>query len=766
MRILGYYFSPPSGASTRWSVNSWRFFMCGLCLVVSLVAPIQGHDGATSSSNHEGKVATATRIDDAQRPRLDGRLDEPIWQTLEPATDFMQREPDFGEAASQRTEVRFCYDDENLYVGIRCFDTQPEAIVRRLSQNESEINGSDAVNIFIDSRHDHRTGIKFGVNSMGMRDDQIRYNDNERDNSWDGYWWVESRIDSLGWIAELKIPFKNFRFDDDGNDIWGLNIERKISRRNEQSFWKPVSRDDGRATRISKLSHLKGIRGVKAGRRFETILYGLQGMSRSAGTGARSTTETGLDLKYAVTPNLTLDTTINPDFAQVEADIDEINLTRFPTRFSEQRPFFVEGNSAFLTPMDLYYSRRIGGRADIIGGGKLTGKAGPYTIGLASVQTGDWTYFGIQDADSTKEEATFHVVRLKRDVFARSNVGILIADKAHGGTHSRVGGIDFSMRPGDFYFINAQVAGSWNDGSDDGNTGITVDFARNTDLVSLGILYERYAPDFDINQTGFLRTERFRGTEEARLDFEYSPRPEDSIIRQISFGGWFDAQKPLVTDRYLDDQTVRFPGTTFSSDFLDEHRGFGSGVSAELSFDSGTRVEFSGSRQRRYDITGGFNTDMLEVRLGTPDQYKMATDLTASVSNFYNFDQRHMSREWGFNLEAIFLPLDQWRIETRLGHSSTFDPNDALEDRIWLGSIRTVYLFSPDTFVRLFFQARTDRTPLGTEKSFLISNVFGWEFRRGSRLFVAFNESRDDGSGVFKLNNQTVVFKIAHQIDM
>lgn len=738
-----------------------KYIMSFITLLL-LTIPSQAHEAQAP----DNKNVEAIRLQESQRIHLDGRLDEPIWKITQPATDFIQRELHFGEPATQQTEVRFSYDEENLYVGIRCFDDQPETILKPMGRSESDMNSGDVLNLFIDSRHDHRTGYRISVNPSSMRGDESRYNDYLKDNSWDGYWWVKSRLDSLGWTAEIKIPFKNFRFETTGEQRWGLNIERRVPRLNEQSYWKPVSLDDGRFTRMSKLGHITGIRDIKQGRRIELVPYGLAGLSRSHGVDASTTTETGFDVKYAITPSLTLDATVNPDFAQVDADVDEIDLSRFPTRFPEQRPFFVEGNNAFLTPIELFYSRRIGLRTDILGGGKVSGKTGPYTIGLIAAQTGDWTYFGLEDDDATKEDATFGVVRLKRDVFSKSNIGFTFADKEYGNSYSRVAGIDLSIRPGDLVFFNAQLAGSWQNGPTDGNIGFTFDVSRNTDATSAKYFYERLSPDFDVNQTGFLRKEQHRGRERMGLDLVYSPRPDMPHIKQFFFTGFVDAQKPILTDRYLTDQTTTYPGTVFAPDFLDEKRGFGGGAAFEVSFDSGASAEIFASKQRRYDITGGYDADSLRVSVRTPSQNKISIRASAFMNDFYNFSRRYVSREWSFTFDTVLLPKDQWRIETRLRHSRTFDPSDTLEDRIWLGSVRTVYLFSPDTFLSVFFQGRSDHTPTGTQQTFLISNVFGWEFRRGSRLFVAFNDSRDDGSGTFQLNNQTLVLKIVHTIDL
>jgi hypothetical protein len=601
-----------------------------------------------------------------------------------------------------------------------------------------------------------------------MREDSVRYDDYLRDNSWDGFWWVQARIDSLGWTVEYKIPFKNFRFQSRRNQVWGLNIQRSQARLNESSFWNPLTRDDGQIIRMSKLGHLTGIDNIQTGRRFEVILYGLQGTTKSDGTDLVPSTEGGLDVKYAITQNLTLDATLNPDFAQIEADLDEINLTRFPTRFAEQRPFFVEGNSVFLTPFELYFSRRIGSSGDVMGGGKVTGKAGPYSVGLISAQTGDFAYFGLQDDDDSKEDATFNVGRIKRDIFTKSNVGVIVGAKNARTGDSQIGGVDISLRPGDVTFVNVQVAGSWRDGPREGNTGVSVEAIRETDLLRFEASYERIAPDFEINDIGFLSKEQFRGGESALAVFGYSPRPKgkDSRVRQYDFTIWVDTQRPLITQRYLDAQREAFPGTVFDTDFLSERRGVGVGGWIDVDFGSGGSVFTEFERLRRYDVSGGIDTGSLRVGVNTSNRRKVFTTLAGQVADFYNFDARHISRDWSASADLTYVPYPHWRFRGRLSHSSAFDPSDSLEDRIWLGSLRTEYLFSTDMFLRLFFQARSDRSPFGTEKSFLISNVFGWEFRRGSRLFVAFNESRDDATGSLRLDNQAIVFKIAHQIDM
>lgn len=745
-----------------------KFTKC--CL--SIVLFVFGH--STTAYTHEGLhndalekafIGEAVFINQTQIPKLDGRLNDPIWHTLPVLRNFVQRDPNFGQPATEDTEVRFCYDTENLYVGVRCFDSQPDRIIKRLGYRERDMYGSDTFAMFIDSRHDHRTGVKFGTNALGMREDSSRYNDYLRDNSWDGVWWVKTSVDSLGWIAEFRIPFKNFRFVEQDEQIWGLNFQRDVRRLNETTFWKPISRDDGSINRMSKLGHLKGIRKINTGRRFEFVPFATQGLTQQLNTNVSSETELGLDAKYAITPNLTLDTTLNPDFAQVEADVDEINLTRFPTRFAEQRPFFVEGNNAFLLPLELFFSRRIGSRGDILWGTKVTGKAGPYTVGLLASQTGDWNYLGIQDKDPTKEEATFGVMRLKRDVLGKSNVGFLFGDKEIGGSYSRVLGFDFSLRPGDIYFINGQIASAWNKGLSSDNKAYFIDLSRQTDLFSARFFTRRLDPNFEINEIGFLRKEKFRGEQLSKLTWTYSPRPKHWNLRQTFFTGWIDAQKPLPTNQYLTDQTAQDPNLIIDPTFINPKTGFGGGANVALRFQGGSSLSLFASRQKRYDLTGPFYADSLGAQVRSASYRPVSVGITGFADNFYNFNKRHVSREYAISIDGTF-KTERMTVETRLRHSQIFDPQDNNEGRFWLSSIRGIYLFNPDLFFRAFFQARINDTSGSQKETYLISSVFAWEFRRGSRLFVAYNESRDDHTGRFELINQALIFKIAHQIDL
>ncbi|MCK5380766.1 MAG: carbohydrate binding family 9 domain-containing protein, partial [Candidatus Latescibacteria bacterium] len=327
------------------------------------------HSVALADENNLGShVMRALPLGDASPPKIDGRLDDAVWAKAVPVSGFTQKEPYFGQPASEDTEIRIVYSRTHLYVGARCF-AKPEKIIKQLSRRDNAY-ASDAFAIFLDSRHDHRTGYKFACNALGVQQDSYRYEDSRKDISWDGFWRCETSIDNLGWIAEFEIPMSNLRFPDQEQHVWGINFERWF-RDGESTAWKPISPDDGGTWRMSSLAHLVGIAHIRQGKHLEITPYTTAWLSQHGEEKASGKPDFGFDAKYGITTNLRANLTVNPDFAQVEADLIEINLSRFPTWLPEKRLFFMEGNSVFSTPMELFYSRRIGTQGDILWGTKL-----------------------------------------------------------------------------------------------------------------------------------------------------------------------------------------------------------------------------------------------------------------------------------------------------------------------------------------------------------------------------------------------------------
>ncbi len=385
---------------------------CGIALVSRLSAT-QGK--AQNGSVHPNAPPLAVAARRVGPITLDGRLDEPDWQAATPATGFRQAIPNEGEPATQRTEVRFLYDDEALYVGARMYDTEGAAGIRTRLVRRDATFGSDYVEIIFDPYHDHLTRVDFMTNPSGSKEDSYGPNGANLDPSWDAVWDVKTQVDSLGWTAEFRIPLSQLRFPArDSAQTWGLQVWRQENRLNELSqwsFWK-LNETGGPA----KFGHLEGLQLTRAPGKVEILPYTVGRETSLPGTSPADPfhrphaydARIGADFKYLVTSNLTLSGTINPDFGQVEVDPAVVNLSAFETFYPEKRPFFVEGKGLFdfgyfscffcsnLSSPSLFYPRRIGrspqgagsayARGDfadvphntqILGAAKLTGQVAP-----------------------------------------------------------------------------------------------------------------------------------------------------------------------------------------------------------------------------------------------------------------------------------------------------------------------------------------------------------------------------------------------------
>jgi hypothetical protein len=306
---------------------------------------------------------------------VDGRLADGAWALASAATEFRQRDPQEGAAASERTEVRVLYDDEAIYVGIRMFDREPGLVTRRLSRRDDEAD-ADRVIVFLDPRHDHLTGASFELTAAGVQSDAYLYDDTRDDDAWDAVWAGRVSTDAQGWSAEMRIPYSQLRFPKAESHTWGVNVERVIRRKNENA-WLVLTPKKERGL-VSRMAHLTGIDGIAPKAHLELLPYAVSRAELVAPSspgspfndGSRMFGAAGLDLKWGITSGFTLDATVNPDFGQVELDPAVINLTAFETFFEEKRPFFTEGAQIFTNfgelggggaeVPDLFYSRRIG----------------------------------------------------------------------------------------------------------------------------------------------------------------------------------------------------------------------------------------------------------------------------------------------------------------------------------------------------------------------------------------------------------------------
>ena len=461
-------------------------------------------------------VALGVRIE-GPAPRIDGRLDDAAWAAARPITELYQNEPREGQPASERTEVRILYDDGAVYVGARMFDSEPQLIRTQLTRRDN-ISNSDLLTVAFDSYHDHRTSFRFEVNPSGVRADMITEADNQfGDSSWDPVWEAETQRDSLGWSAEMRIPLSQLRFPPADEQTWGINVRRYIQRKAETAEFAWKAQTDQGFT--SYFGHLFGLSRLPQPRRLELLPYVSGSQTYSAGDpgnpfqdGSQGYAAAGLDLKYGLTSNLTVDATFNPDFGQVEQDPAFVNLSAFEQFLSERRPFFVAGSNVFsYGGPQFFYSRRIGqpphgspddhqGYSDspdnstILGAAKISGRtASGWSIGLLEALTA--REYGIIDSSGTRFEeeveplTNFAVARVKKDLRGGSSTvgGIFTAvnrDLSHQDLRflrraAYGGGLDFSHRfAGNKYSVSGSVSGSYIRGAENSIQNAQLSSAR------------------------------------------------------------------------------------------------------------------------------------------------------------------------------------------------------------------------------------------------------------------------------------------------
>ncbi|MDH3224315.1 MAG: carbohydrate binding family 9 domain-containing protein, partial [Gemmatimonadota bacterium] len=372
-------------------------------LIGTLVAPcsLLGQGPSPAGDTLLAPANSIRAYPTSTRPDIDGVLDEAFWQDIPPVTDFRQRVPVDGAPASERTELRIAFDENNLYFAVVLRDSDPDRIRRSILHREGRIDQDDNIRIGLDTYHDKRNAYIFEINPFGTQGDALITDESMTlsDWNWEGVYESQGRITEDGWVVEAAVPFTTIRFADTDAPQMGILVERTIRRKNEVVYFPHVGQEFRNGlTQVSQYATLTGLEGLRRGRYMEVKPFAITGRSTTGQVADEpSATETlndlGIDFKYSLTSNLTLDATLNPDFAQVEADNVQINLTRFGLFFPEKREFFLEraGLFSFGDPREteVFFSRRVGITNDIVGGGRLTGQAGPISIGALSLFTDD-----------------------------------------------------------------------------------------------------------------------------------------------------------------------------------------------------------------------------------------------------------------------------------------------------------------------------------------------------------------------------------------
>lgn len=763
-------------------------------------------------------------------PRLDGILDDPVWKQAQMVTNLLQHEPAEGEPATLKTEIRVLYDEDKIYFGFMCYDPEPDKINARELKRDGQLwQRNDMVSVAVATFEDMRDAYYFQTNPQGARRDMLVGQEGANLNGdWNAIWEAKGSIHDLGWSVEIAIPFKSFRFPNKEEQVWGVNFSRHILRAREDAYWVPISRKDGfqGMFKFGKGGRLRGLRNIKPGRSVEVLPYTVLGSLGERQTISTTPVATDLDfdmlrdlggdVKWGITSNLTGDFTINPDFAQIEADDQIINLTRFEFQFNEKRPFFLEGSDIFNLGRSssqfggggggggrrppggnmpqLFFSRRIGRqladgtRVPVDLGTKITGKVGGTNLGYLNMQTRE-TAFIDDGLLEIEPETNWHALRLRHGILNRSSIGVIGTFKEPESTpdgdvsiplprfskngYNRVVGVD-----GSFAFVNTrhefQFAGaqSWTDGKSGGLGKESLWYLnqswRNQNF-NYQLSYTDIGKNFEGSKMGFILRKDIRSP---RAAVGFTPLIRKYGIRSISLGTNYEYYANHQTGfsnpeswRYqnfgtitLEEGTTFFLSHTINFDTLDKTTKI-------------TGVHFPQGEYRFNRSTTGFFTNTGK---------RLSATLFASQGSQYGADLKSI------NLTTVLKPTDrlstEWNINwnrveraDRIGLAATeFDFNETMINRL-----RVNYSFTTELFLTTLVQINSDKRAKnkGYHLNTIIANVLlAYRMDSGHTFFLAFNQFSDDNPddpgydpfNPFSLTSasQTVVAKFSYLLNL
>ena len=693
-------------------------------------------------------TVAAVRVTKA--PDIDGHLIDEAWSYAKPAGEFLQKEPKQNIPHSQRTEFRVLYNNDTLFVGVWCFDTEARNIIAHTMERDVMMRYEDMVNITLDTFQDRRNGYIFTVNPNGARSDATVSNNTSRNGEWDGAWRAKSKKHAWGWSIEVAIPFKSLSFDEK-NDSWGINIYRNIGRFGERGQW-ANSRRISRSYHVSGCGDLTGLHGLRQGIGLDITPYAT-GKYRKDYDSRDSDLlgDFGFDVRYRLTPSLTALASINTDFAETEIDTRQVNFTRFPLFFPEKRQFFLEDSGIFGfgggessrrrsrdssdTLLMPFFSRRIGlsskGQITPIQfAGKVTGRIKDYNIGLLNA---------VVEGDDHPRNA--FVGRVSRNIFEQSSFGFLttVGDPNSDEMNS-VTGIDFQYRNTDFvgghtFEANLYVLGSYSE--DLG--GLEPTWATNAKLYDRNIELSASVMEIgnDFNPAmGFVRR---RGTRRHMLEAEFTPYFEEiSWLRNTRHG--YEAE--LYTD--------------LGNDVVNTKQTFNL---ASLSFESQEMLSLSVSHHtdrpnKDFDISDGTvipagNYDWWDARLSlnTGLYRKFAAANSYTVGSFYDGDRQQLSST------LVYRPTN--RISLMLDYSlNLIDWEQFKDSTINLISGRIQYSFTPDLTLFNLIQYDDISNSIG------VNSRLQWEYKPGAKMFFVINQGYVDEITGFVIRDIEVVAKV------
>ena len=708
----------------------------------------------------------ATKV--AEGPAIDGDVTgDPVWTAAVPASGFWQEQPDEGQPSTERTEIRIVYTADTLFVGVVCFDREPSGIIVADSRRDAPLDDTDSFRIIFDTYRDRLNGFVFGTNPAGIEYDGQVTNEGQGGGglgggqrqqmgagggfnlNWDGAWQVRSRISEIGWTAEFAIPFRTLRYPSGRDQVWGVNFQRNIRRRNERAFWAPISRQYT-LYRLSLAGSLTGLQ-TPAIRNLKATPYVL-GNALESGVrpvNGRFDRDAGIDVKYGLTPSLVLDATVNTDFAQVEIDDQQVNLDRFDLFFPEKRPFFLE-NSGFFTvgnpgEVDLFFSRRIGigpgGEAiPIRGGGRVSGKLGQYNVGLLNMQTADY-------ADRLPG-SNFTVLRVSRDLPNRSSVGALFTGR-HGtgglaaeNDLSRTYAVDGKLGVRTHTVLSGFLARTETPGRNGDDHAYNLRTRTNLPRFDLEFGYQELGPQFN-PEVGFLSRRGYRKPD-ARLMTRFRPKSFlnlQEIRPHTSYRAFFGFDDDLLETEYW---------------HIDTHWQFKN--SSEVH--TGVNITEEGVREA-FEIypgvwvpPGSYPHTEAQLVLMTNQGAPVSVEIRSQIGGFFGGDRVSVT------------PTLRMRAGETLTTELSYQRNDV--DLPWgtfatnLVRTRLSYSFTTRTFVQGLVQYN-DRADLWS-----MNFRFGWLQDANTGLFVVYTDTR----GLYDLfdrperTDRSFVIKYSHMFDL
>jgi hypothetical protein len=724
-----------------------RFAFAAVWTICLAAAPL-----AVAQPSRERPSVPAVRVDEA--PRIDGVLDEAVWRLATPVDQFTQQEPDEGRPASDRTEVRVLYDSRHLYIAVHAVAGEP-VVATEMRRDADRLFDEDNFQVIFDTFHDSRNGYMFLTTPLGAKLEQQIFDEGEGggrgttanvNRNWDGVWDAAARITADGWTAELLIPVSTVRFVP-GQPVWGVNFMRHVRRRNELVYWAPIPKAYS-LTRVSLAGELTGLEGLSRGMDLKLKPFVLAGVRHTASAPTLSTTgwprDIGLDARYGVTAGLNFDVTVNTDFAQVEVDEQQVNLTRFGLFFPEKRDFFLENSNLFTmgtgsaftsTPVqtDLFFSRRIGLSdtglpVPIIGGARLAGKVGANSVAVLDVQT---------DRAFDRPGDNFFVSRYSRDILRRSRVGALFINKesVNGSAHfNRTMGVDGNFAIGRSVQVNSFLAKTATPGLTGSDMAFYGRVAYRDPYWNLWLNYLDVQDNFNA-EAGFVQR---RGIRTTKAYVSPTPRPKSGSIRLL---------EPMYVLTYTTDQSNRMVGRL-------HHYMLGT----TLRDDSFINVIFQQNLdvldepfRIRPDVTipvGTYRMREWQLTYNSSPGRRLYHRFTFAPNQFYGGTRTQTTAAVGA------------RATSRLAAELQYVRNDV--EMPWgdflinLTTLRVDYTFSPKMTIRSLTQYNSSTHEVSNNVRYNLIH------RPGSDLYIVYNELRQTGlpSDVFAQRDRQLIVKI------